>query len=140
MAVDVRAIDANKALVRRAIGYNHGAADEGASIFAPEFVAYMPGQPPMDRATFEHFVSGVTSGMPGYTYEIHDQIAQGDLVANRITWRGVHSADLAGVPASGRSIELRGINMFRVKDGQVVEQWAELDMLGLLQQIGAIPT
>jgi steroid delta-isomerase-like uncharacterized protein len=140
MAVDMRAIDANKALVRRAIGYNHGAVDEAASIFAPEFVAYMPGQPAMDRATFEHFVSGVTNGMPGYTYEIHDQIAQGDLVANRITWRGVHSADLAGVPASGRSIELRGINMFRVKDGQVVEQWAELDMLGLLQQIGAIPT
>src|SRR5258706_10855595 len=70
MAVNVIATDANKALVRRAIGYNHGAADEGARIFAPDFVAYMPGQPPMDRATFEHFVSGVTSGMPGYTYEI----------------------------------------------------------------------
>ena len=41
----------------------------------------------MDRATFEHFVSGVINGMPGYEYEIHDQIAQGDLVANRITWR-----------------------------------------------------
>ena len=49
------------------------------------------------------------------------------------------AANIAGVPATGRSIELRGINMFRVKDGRVVEQWAELDMLGLLQQIGAIP-
>jgi hypothetical protein len=36
--------------------------------------------------------------------------------------------------------ELTGINMFRVAQGRVVEQWAELDMLGLLQQIGAIPT
>jgi steroid delta-isomerase-like uncharacterized protein len=133
-------IEANKALVRRAIGYNHGAADAGSEIFAPDFVAYMPGQPPMDRATFEHFVSGVSSGLPGYTYEIHDQIAQRDLVANRITWRGVHSANLAGVPATGRSVELRGINMFRVRDGRVVEQWAQLDMLGLLQQIGAIPS
>jgi steroid delta-isomerase-like uncharacterized protein len=139
MGIDASPIDANKALVRRAIGYNHGAADEGTSIFAPDFVAYMPGQPPMDRATFEHFVGGVTNGMPGYTYEIHDQIAQGDLVANRVTWRGVHSGNLAGVPATGRSIELRGINMFRVTDGRVVEQWAQLDMLGLLQQIGAIP-
>ena len=139
MAIDARSIDANKALVRRAIGYNHGAADEGSSIFAPDFVAYMPGQQPMDRATFEQFVGGVTKGMPGYAYEIQDQIAQGDLVANRITWRGVHSSNLAGVPATGRSIELRGINMFRVRDGRVVEQWAQLDMLGLLQQIGAIP-
>ena len=139
MAIDARSIDSNKALVRRAIGYNHGAADEGSSIFAPDFVAYMPGQQPMDRATFEQFVGGVTKGMPGYAYEIQDQIAQGDLVANRITWRGVHSGNLAGVPATGRSIELRGINMFRVRDGRVVEQWAQLDMLGLLQQIGAIP-
>ncbi len=57
-----------------------------------------------------------------------------------MTWRGVHSATLAGVPATRRSVELRGINMFRVKEGRVVEQWAELDMLALLQQIGAIPT
>jgi steroid delta-isomerase-like uncharacterized protein len=140
MAVEVSALDANKALVRRAIGYNHGAAGEAAEIFAPDFVAHMPGQPAMDRAAFEQFVGTVAAGLPGYTYEIHDQIAQGDLVVNRITWRGVHSATLAGVPATGRSVELRGINMFRVKEGRVVEQWAELDMLGLLQQIGAIPT
>src|SRR6185503_5009309 len=108
-------IEVNKALVRRAIGYNHGAADSGSDIFATDFVAYMPGQEPMDRAAFEHFVSGVTDGLPGYTYEIHDQIGQGDLVVNRLTWRGVHAGSLLGVPATGRSIELRGINMFRVR-------------------------
>jgi steroid delta-isomerase-like uncharacterized protein len=132
-------IEATRALARRAIAYNHGAAEAGQEIFAPDFVAYMPGQPPMDRATVEHFVSAVTDGMPGYTYEIHDQIAQRDIVANRVTWRGVHSSTLAGVPATGRAVELHGINMFRVRDGQVVAQWAQLDMLGLLQQIGAIP-
>jgi predicted ester cyclase len=99
----------------------------------------MPGRPPLDRASFEQFVRSASDGLPGYTYEIHDQIAQGDLVVNRITWRGVHSGNLAGVRATGRSVELRGINMFRVKDGRVVEQWAQLDMLGLPQQIGAIP-
>ncbi len=139
MALTVTPTDANKALVRRAIGSNHGTAEDATEIFAPDFVAYMPGRPPMDRASFEHFVGGVTDGMPGYTYEIHDQIAQGDLVVNRITWRGVHSGDPAGVPATGRSIELRGINMFRVQGGRVAAQWAELDMFGLLQQIGAIP-
>jgi len=139
MAVDVNSTAAIKTLVRRAIAYNHGGGAEAGEIFAPDFVAYMPGQQPMDRATFEQYVSGVATGIPGYTYEIHDQVAQGDLVANRITWRGVHRGDLAGIPATGRSVELRGINMFRVKDGRVVEQWAELDMLGLLQQIGAIP-
>jgi len=129
MAIDTTAsIDANKALVRRAIGYNHGAAEAGREIFASNFVAYMPGQPPMDRATFEHFVAGVTSGMPGYTYDIHDQIAQGDLVANRITWRGVHSGTLAGVPATGLSIELRGINMIPLHgDGSYIRSWLHVE-------------
>jgi predicted ester cyclase len=139
MAVDVTAIETNKALARRAIGYNHGATDDGAEIFSPDFLAYMPGQPPMERQTFEHFVAALTDSIPGYTYEIHDQIAQGDLVANRITWRGVHTIDLGSIPATGLAVELAGINMFQVKDGRVIAQWAQLDMFGLLQQLGAIP-
>ena len=93
----------------------------------------------MDRATFEQYVAGTTVVFPGYTYEIHDQIAQGDLVVNRITWRGIHGGELAGIAPTGRPLELRGINMFKVHDGRVVAQWAELDVFGLLQQIGAIP-
>ena len=139
MAPNVTPTDANKALVRRSIGYNHGTAEDATEIFAPDFVAYMPGQPPMDRATFEHYVAGTTVVFSDYTYEIHDQIAQGDLVVNRITWRGIHGGELAGIPPTGRPLELRGINMFKVKDGRVVAQWAELDIFGLLQQIGAIP-
>jgi len=139
MTLNVTAIDANKALVRRAIGYNHGVAEHAAEIFAPDFVAYMPGQSPMDRVTFERYVAGTAAVFPGYTYEIHDQIAQDDLVVNRITWRGIHGGELAGIPPSGRPLELRGINMFKVKNGRVVAQWAELDVFGLLQQIGAIP-
>ena len=140
MATDVRSTEENKALVRRAIGYNHGVADEPTDIFAPDFVGYMRGQPPMDRAAFEQFVGAFGAGFPDYTYEIQDQIAQGDVVVNRITWRGIHGGEFAGVPATGRPIELSGINMFKVKDGRVVAQWAELDFFGLLQQIGAIPS
>ena len=49
MAIDVSPISANKALVRRAIAYNHGAAVDGTEIFAPDFVAHVPGQPATDR-------------------------------------------------------------------------------------------
>ena len=139
MAVDVTSTEATKALVRRAIAYNHGVAEEPAEIFAPDFVAYMPGHPPMDLAGLGQFINRVADGMPGFRYQIDDQIAQGDTVFNRITSRGVHTAELAGVPATGRPIELRIINLFKVKDGRVVEQRAKIDMLGLLQQIGAIP-
>jgi len=135
----VSTIDANKALVRRAIGYNHGDAADPTEIFAPEFVAHMPGRAPMDRAAFEQFLAGFGVGFPSYTYEVKDQIAQGDLVANRVTWRGIHGGEFAGIPASGRSFEMDGINIFKVQNGRAVAQWAELDLFGLLQQIGAIP-
>jgi predicted ester cyclase len=139
MTTVVNATEVNKALVRRAIGYNHGDTADPTEIFAPGFVAHMPGQPPMDRATFEQFVGGFGVGFPGYTHEIQDQVAQGDLIANRVTWRGIHGGEFAGVAATGRPIEMDGINIFKVHDGRVVEQWAELDFFGLLQQIGAIP-
>ena len=139
MTTGANTTDANKALARRAIGYNHGRQGDPVEIFAPEFVAHMAGQPPLDRAAFEQFLGGFEAGFRGYTYEIQDQVAQGDVVYNRVTWTGVHSGDFAGVPATGRPIELTGINMFRVKDGRVVEQRAELDFFGLLQQIGAMP-
>jgi steroid delta-isomerase-like uncharacterized protein len=139
MAVEVRSTDANKALVRRAIGYNHGVPEEPTELFAPDFVAYLPGQPPMDRAMLERFMAGFGLGFPGHTIEIQDQIARGDIVVNRTTVRGVHDGEFAGVPATGRPIEVSAIVMFKLKDGRVVEQRAELDFLGLLQQIGAIP-
>jgi len=139
MTTVVGTTEANKALVRRAIGYNHGDAADPDELFAPDFVAHMPGQSPMDRATFEQFVAGFEVGFPGYTYEIQDQIAQGDIVVNRVTWRGTHGGEFAGIQATGRPFELNGINMFKVRNGRVVEQRAELDFFGLLQQIGAIP-
>ena len=139
MTVEIQSTEAAKALVRRAIAYNHGVPEKGEEIFAPNFVAYMPGQPPMDRHGLDKFIGRVTDGLSGFGYEIHDQIAQDDLVFNRITARGVHTAELLGVPATGRPIEMRLINLFRVQGGRVVEQWAEPDLFGLLQQIGAIP-
>src|SRR5207237_2207932 len=95
MAPNVTPTQANKALVRRAIGYNHGATEDAAEIFSPDFVAYMPGQPPMDRATFEHYVAGTTVVFPGYTYEIHNQIDQIDLVVILINWLGILSGALS---------------------------------------------
>jgi steroid delta-isomerase-like uncharacterized protein len=139
MAVAVRSTDANRALARRAIGYNHGTADDPIEIFAPDFVAYLPGQSPMDRAMLDRFTADFSVGFPGHTIEVHDQVAQGDIVVSRSTVQGVHSGAFAGVPATGQSIEVGAIVMFKVRDGRVVEQRAEVDFLGLLRQIGAIP-
>lgn len=140
MTTDTTTLAANKALVRRAISANHGGGDSADAVFAPSFISHTAGQPAQDREAFEAQLAAFGAAFPGYRYEIHDQIAQGDMVVNRVTWHAVHTGTFAGVPATGRTVEIRGINMFRVRDGRVVEQWAQPDFLGLMQQIGAIPS
>lgn len=139
MTTITASLDANKALVRRAIAANHSAAGDADAVFAPGFLSHTAGQPVQDRAAFEAQLAEFGAGFPGYRYEIHDQIAQGDMVANRVTWHAVHTGTFKGVPPTGRTVELRGINLFKVRDGRIVEQWAQPDFLGLMQQIGAIP-
>lgn len=139
MTTGTASLDTNKTLVRRAIAANHTADGDADAIFAPGFLSHTAGQAPQDRVAFEAQLAEFGAGFPGYRYEIHDQIAQGDMVANRVTWHAVHTGTFKGVPATGRTVEIRGINLFKVRDGRIVEQWAQPDFLGLMQQIGGIP-
>jgi steroid delta-isomerase-like uncharacterized protein len=70
---------------------------------------------------------------------IEDHFAEGDIVVIRNTWHGTHTGDFYGVPPSGKFIEITSIGIDRVEDGKVVEGWGELNMLGAMQQMGAIP-
>lgn len=70
---------------------------------------------------------------------IHDQIAEGDMVATRLTWQAVHSGDFQGNPPTHREIEVSGISIERIKDGRISERWFMQDELGMMQQLGLIP-
>jgi steroid delta-isomerase-like uncharacterized protein len=77
---------------------------------------------------------------PDLTCTIEDQVAEGDKVVSRYTIRGTHQGDeFFGVPATGERIEMRGIQVDRFEGGKLVEERAEFDLLGALQQLGAIP-
>jgi predicted ester cyclase len=60
-------------------------------------------------------------------------------VVGRFVYRGTHSGEFMGIPASGRSVEMRSIDIWRVADGMFVEHWDELNTLQFFQQIGALP-
>ena len=66
-------------------------------------------------------------------------IAEGDKVAARFTMRGTHQGTFFGVPSSGKTIEVKAMNFYRIADGQIVEEHGQPDLLGLLRQIGAAP-
>ena len=64
---------------------------------------------------------------------------EGDKVVSRYTVSGTHQGEFFGVPGSGRRIEMTGINIDRFdENGKLIEEWPEYDLLGAMQQMGAI--
>jgi steroid delta-isomerase-like uncharacterized protein len=66
-------------------------------------------------------------------------IAEGDRAAARFTMRGTHLDAFFGVPSTRKTIEVPAMNFYRFSDEQMVEERRQPDLLGLLQQIGAVP-
>jgi steroid delta-isomerase-like uncharacterized protein len=132
----------NRDVVRRWIerGFaanNPAVADE---LIASDFVNHnaLPGQAP--REGVKQTVQALHDSFEGLGVEIDDMVAEADRVAVRDTIRGTHRALFAGVPPTGRQVTVGRMAIYRVSGGQIVEHWAQLDMLGLLQQLGTIPS
>jgi predicted ester cyclase len=71
-------------------------------------------------------------------YDVHEVVADGDLVAVRATGHGVHRTDHLGVPATGKPYAMASMHMYRGHGGRVTEHWAVRDELGCLYQVGAL--
>jgi predicted ester cyclase len=79
------------------------------------------------------------TAFPDGRMAIDDIIVEGDIVAIRNTWHGTHEAEFYGVPPSGATVAVTSVGIDRVVDGLVTEGWGELDMVGMMQQMGALP-
>ena len=79
------------------------------------------------------------TSFPDGKMSIDDIIVEGDLVAIRNTWHGTQKESFYGIPASGKWVDVTSIGIDRVVNGQVAEGWGELDMIGMMQQLGAMP-
>ena len=75
------------------------------------------------------------SALPDWRSEPDQLIAEGDLVVEQFTAQGTHSGDLMGVPGTGKTITMRGINVFRIEGDRIVERWGRLDEMGLNEQL-----
>ena len=73
-------------------------------------------------------------------WDVHVMMKAGDVVITRWTGRGTHTGDLLGIPPTGKTVKVDGIWMHCVSSGRIVESWNCWDMLGMLQQLGVIPT
>jgi steroid delta-isomerase-like uncharacterized protein len=129
-------------VVRRWIEVGFGAGELAVAddTIAPDFVNHtaLPGQS-AGRDGLKQAVTGLRSAFADLTVDVLDLVAEGDVVAVRDTIRGVHRGTFAGVPATGKSVQVNRLAFYHVRDSRIVEHWAQIDMLGLLQQLGAIP-
>jgi predicted ester cyclase len=79
------------------------------------------------------------TAFPDGRMEIDALIVEGDIVAIRNTWTGTQTAEFYGIPPSGKSVAVTSVGIDRVTDGLVSEGWGELDMVGMMQALGALP-
>ena len=133
----------NKAVVRRFLEevWNNGNLDVIDELISEDHVNHDPAQAgsPGGREGMRAFVQMYRSAYPDTHIEMGELVAEGDLVAGPWTATGTHRGELMGIPPTGRSITVTGMGMDRVRNGQIVESWANYDSLGMLTQIGAIP-
>jgi len=72
--------------------------------------------------------------------DVQDVIAEDDKVLVRLNFRGVHSGNFGPHSATGKRFDVMVLDLFRMKDGKIAEQWPAIDNLGLQQQIGLLPS
>jgi steroid delta-isomerase-like uncharacterized protein len=77
---------------------------------------------------------------PDLDRKVDDLVAEGDRVVARWSATGTQTGPFMGMPPSGKVATNSGITIFRISGGRIVEEWSESDMLGLLQQVGALPS
>ncbi len=132
----------HKALVRRYLeAIDRGDLAALDEILSPDFRYHLPGSPePLDRAGHRHFLTTFYAACPDLSHTVEDMIVEGDRVATRATDRGTQRGELLDIPPTGKSFTITGINIVRIADGRIVEEWVVFDQLGLMQQLGVIPS
>jgi predicted ester cyclase len=77
---------------------------------------------------------------PDVLMSVEDQVAEGDKVVTRWIASGTHQGDMMGIAPTGNRVTVAGTSVERIVDGKIEETWDNYDALGMMQQIGAIPT
>ena len=132
--------EANKAVIRRLYGEVHtkGNLDVIDQIYAHDVEVHIPGMPedPYGPAAIKHLIALTRTAFPGVTVTIEDLVAEHDKVAASVMWRGPHLGRGQGASPRDPLVAWPRIDIYRVFEGKIVEQWADRNDLAALQQLG----
>jgi len=106
-----------------------------------DFIRHDPNVPEVHGPDAEQgLVAMYRAAFPDLSFTVEHLVAQGDMVFARLTARGTHRGELLGIPPTGREVTVAVMELYRVTGDKIAEQWVVMDTLGMLQQLGAIPT
>jgi steroid delta-isomerase-like uncharacterized protein len=119
--------------------WNRGDAAALESLTAPGFAYRLGGQPARDRTAMAEFIAMVHRAFPDWRVAVVDVITDEEGAAVR--WEGevTHAGPFQGIPATGRRLKVSGINLYRVAGGRIEAEWEQMDTIGMLVQMGAVP-
>ena len=89
---------------------------------------------------YKQWATGLLSGLSNFHVAIDDLIAEPGKAVKRWTASGLHDNTFAGIPATGKEVQFSGVSIYRLTNDRIAESWYIYDMLGLLQQLGVVPT
>jgi steroid delta-isomerase-like uncharacterized protein len=131
----------NKALVQRFVQQVQNQHDLDAlnQIFSPDFVDYGGMSKPPTRESARNLFIELNTAFPDARFEIHLQLAEGDKVVTQKTFHGTHRGPFMGIPPTEKEVTFDVIDIFTIREGMITEHRNVSDMLGLFQQLGAVP-
>ena len=120
-------IEENKALIRLVFeeAFNRGNLAIVDEVFSPHFVDLSTPDQPIGPQGVKDYFAMVRTGFPDMQIAIDVLIAEGDRVALRTVWRGTHLGEYEGVVATGKQVVRTMIQIFRIADGKIAEEWNE---------------
>ena len=121
--------------------FNQGNLDVVDELLSPDHFAHNAfGGVPNGPQGFKCLMAMFRNAFPDLHCTLEDEIRQDDKIAAHWTMRGTHKGMFMGNPPTGRPVEVQGIIFARIVDGRIVEDWTMVDEMGILQQLGVVPT
>ena len=132
--------DASKSLVRKYIEEVWNNADAAAfdELTNGSYTYHLGGQPPRDKSAMQKFLQSVHAAFPDWRVRVEDIVAEGNTVAVRWIGEATHQCPFHGVPPTGKQISVCGINLYKIENDKISQEWEQMDSLGMLQQLGLI--
>lgn len=131
---------ANTAIVRRAFECWNKRDFSVIEELLSDCIYHSPATGEIRGEAYRKLFASMLNAFPDGRFTVSDEVAEDDKVVMRWGFTGTHKGELMGIAPTGKQVAMTGISITRIVDGKIVEAWEEWDSLGMMQQLGVVPT